>query len=375
MMKKNKMIQLINNSLINLPTPSNISTWWNMGSILGMSMMIQTLTGIFLAMQFSSYSELTFFNLINSSRNINNMWIIRTIHTNGASLLFIFMYMHIGRSLYFGSYMNKNTWKSGIIMLMMMMMTAFLGYVLPWGQMSFWGATVITNLLSTMPYIGKEITQWMWGGFAVNNYTLTRFFTLHFLMPFIIMALMMIHLMFLHESGSNNPLGTNSNIDKIPFHPLFTFKDMLGFTLTLMLLSSMILLNPYLTMDSENFLPANPLSTPNHIKPEWYFLFAYAILRSIPNKLGGVLAMAMSMMMLFMVTLNKKQMQSNKFYPLNKIIFWTFLSTTIMLTWLGGQTIKFPYTEASKLMTIMYFMYMPMENLTTKLWDKMMKNF
>nr|YP_010248593.1 cytochrome b [Trachys variolaris]QTK22447.1 cytochrome b [Trachys variolaris] len=373
--KTHPLIKIINNSLIDLPSPSNISVWWNFGSLLGLCLVIQIVTGLFLAMHYTASVELAFNSIIHICRDVNYGWLLRTLHANGASLFFVCLYLHVGRGMYYGSYNLRMTWSVGVIILFMVMATAFLGYVLPWGQMSFWGATVITNLLSAIPYLGTEIVQWLWGGFAVDNATLTRFFTLHFILPFIVLALVMIHLMFLHQTGSNNPLGLNSNIDKIPFHPYFSLKDLAGYALTMMLLVIITLSNPYMLGDPENFTPANPLVTPVHIQPEWYFLFAYAILRSIPNKLGGVVALVLSIAILIILpfTSNKK-MQSNSFYPMSKIMFWMFLSNTILLTWIGARPVEDPYILTGQILTITYFMYFMMTPLTEMIWDKITFN-
>nr|ARH55063.1 cytochrome b [Lopheros rubens] len=373
MMKNHSILKIINNSLIDLPSPSNISTWWNFGSLLGLCLSIQILTGLFLTMHFCPNTEMAFESTMNICRNVNFGWLIRTIHANGASMFFVCIYLHIGRGMYYGSYILKETWTIGILILFAVMATAFLGYVLPWGQMSFWGATVITNLLSAIPYIGESVVKWLWGGFAVSNATLNRFFALHFIMPFIVIALVLIHLIFLHQTGSSNPLGTNSNINKIPFHPYFTFKDLLGFNLMISILLIITTLNPYMLGDPENFTPANPMMTPTHIQPEWYFLFAYAILRSIPNKLGGVLALFLSISILFIMPMMKKSMQSTSFYPINKTLFWTFLMISIMLTWIGARPVENPYILTGQILTVMYFMYFPLNMISFKMWDMILK--
>nr|QNP10108.1 cytochrome b [Tympanogaster modulatrix] len=363
---------IINNSLIDLPSPSNISAWWNFGSLLGLCLMIQIMTGLFLAMHYTADISLAFNSVIHICRDVNYGWLIRTLHANGASFFFICIYIHIGRGMYYSSYHLKSTWLMGVIILFIVMATAFLGYVLPWGQMSFWGATVITNLLSAIPYLGTNIVQWLWGGFAVDNATLTRFFTLHFLMPFIIAALTMIHLLFLHQTGSNNPLGTNSNMDKIPFHPYFSFKDLFGFILMTSMLLILNLTNPYLLGDPDNFIPANPLVTPIHIQPEWYFLFAYAILRSIPNKLGGVIALIMSIaILMIMPFINNKKMLSTQFYPLNKIMFWNLLTVIILLTWIGARPVEDPYILIGQILTIIYFFIYFLIPIINNLWDNL----
>nr|YP_010936675.1 cytochrome b [Callistethus plagiicollis]WKW91644.1 cytochrome b [Callistethus plagiicollis] len=368
--KASPLMKIINNSIIDLPTPSNISAWWNFGSLLGLCLSIQVITGIFLAMHFTAHVDMAFNSVIHICRDVNYGWLLRATHANGASFFFICIYLHIGRGMYYSSYNLHLTWTIGVLILFMVMATAFLGYVLPWGQMSFWGATVITNLLSAIPYLGNTIVQWLWGGFAVDNATLTRFFTLHFLLPFIIMALVIIHLLFLHQTGSNNPLGVNSNIDKVPFHPYFTYKDTFGFIFMTMMLILLVLTNPYLLGDPENFTPANPLVTPIHIQPEWYFLFAYAILRSIPNKLGGVIALVMSIAILFiMPMINKKKFSSTQFYPINKILFWSFVSIVILLTWIGARPVEDPYILTGQILTVLYFIYYFLNPMSHVMWD------
>nr|AZN27667.1 cytochrome b [Siren reticulata] len=354
--KTHPLLKIINNSFIDLPTPSNLSSWWNFGSLLGMCLIIQIITGLFLAMHYTPDTLSAFSSVAHICRDVNYGWLVRNIHANGASLFFICIYLHIGRGIYYGSYMYKETWNIGVILLLLVMATAFVGYVLPWGQMSFWGATVITNLLSAIPYMGDTLVQWIWGGFSVDKATLTRFFAFHFLLPFAIAGTSIIHLLFLHETGSNNPTGISSNSDKVPFHPYFSYKDLLGFTIVLSLLTLLSLLNPNLLGDPENFTPANPLITPPHIQPEWYFLFAYAILRSIPNKLGGVVALLMSIMILMIIPLlHTSKQRSLMFRPLTQISFWTLVSITLILTWIGGQPVEFPFIEIGQVASILYF--------------------
>nr|ADM73210.1 cytochrome b [Saguinus labiatus labiatus] len=355
--KTHPLAKIINESFIDLPTPSNISSWWNFGSLLGTCLIIQITTGLFLAMHYTSDTTTAFSSVAHITRDVNYGWMLRYLHANGASMFFICLFLHIGRGLYYGSFLFLKTWNVGTILLLTTMATAFMGYVLPWGQMSFWGATVITNLLSAIPYIGSDLVQWIWGGFSVDKATLTRFFTFHFILPFIIAALAAIHLLFLHETGSSNPSGMTSEPDKISFHPYYTTKDILGLTFLLLLLTSLTLFSPDLLTDPDNYTLANPLNTPPHIKPEWYFLFAYAILRSIPNKLGGVLALMLSILILMIIPmLHVSKQQSMTFRPITQILFWTLVADLLTLTWIGGQPVEYPYVTMGQTASIMYFL-------------------
>nr|WNS59330.1 cytochrome b [Cetema sp.] len=367
------ILKIANNSIIDLPTPINISTLWNFGSLLGLCLIIQIMTGLFLSMHYTANMDLAFNSINHICRDVNYGWFLRTLHANGASFFFICIYLHVMRGIYYGSFMYQETWLVGVIILFMVMGTAFMGYVLPWGQMSFWGATVITNLLSAIPYIGINLVQWVWGGFAIDNATLTRFFTFHFILPFIVLAMTMIHLMFLHQTGSNNPIGMNSNIDKIPFHPYFSFKDLIGFIMMISLLILLTLMNPYLLGDPDNFIPANPLVTPIHIQPEWYFLFAYAILRSIPNKLGGVIGLVLSISILMILPFYyMSNFRGIQFYPINKMLFWIMLMNVILLTWIGARPVEMPYIMIGQILTMTYFSYYLLNPLITNWWDKLL---
>nr|AMP84256.1 cytochrome b [Omobranchus elegans] len=354
--KYHPLTKIANNAITDLPAPANISIWWNFGSLLGLCLIAQLLTGLFLAMHYTSDIATAFSSVTHICRDVNYGWLIRNMHANGASFFFICVYMHIGRGLYYGSYLYKETWNVGVVLLLLLMMTAFVGYVLPWGQMSFWGATVITNLLSAFPYIGDALVQWIWGGFSIDNATLTRFFSFHFLLPFVIAAGSVVHLLFLHESGSNNPTGLNSDADKISFHPYFSYKDLLGFVALLIALISLALFSPNLLGDPDNFTAANPLVTPAHIKPEWYFLFAYAILRSIPNKLGGVLALLFSILVLMLVPiLHTSKQRGLTFRPLTQFLFWLLIADVIVLTWIGGMPVEHPFVIIGQAASFLYF--------------------
>nr|YP_010757398.1 cytochrome b [Aconurella diplachnis]WEU77741.1 cytochrome b [Aconurella diplachnis] len=372
--KSDKIMSIINNSLVDLPAPINLSAWWNFGSLLGLCLTIQLITGILLSMHYSANVELAFNSVSHIMRDVNYGWLMRNIHSNGASMFFICIYLHVGRGIYYGSYHLNKTWNMGIIIMLTTMATAFLGYVLPWGQMSFWGATVITNLLSALPYIGTMLVNWIWGGFSVDNATLSRFFSLHFILPFIITMFTIIHLFFLHMTGSNNPMGINSNLDKIPFHPFFSIKDIMGFTMTISILMIITMFSPYMLSDPDNFTPANPMVTPVHIQPEWYFLFAYAILRSIPNKLGGVMALFLSIIILAILPFSMKtKFKGIQFYPINQVNFWLFVSTVILLTWIGAKPVEYPFTVTGIILTLIYFMYFITDPLISKSWEKLIK--
>nr|UTN43014.1 cytochrome b [Alcedoecus sp.] len=339
-------------SLGSIPLPSSISYMWNFGSLLGICLMIQIFSGLFLTYRYSSSLEEAFDSVMLMMDDVFWGWTVRLIHCNGASFFFIFIYMHIGRGIYFGSSSLSKTWLSGLLIFILSMMTAFLGYVLPWGQMSYWGATVITNLLSSVPYLGESLVVWIWGGFSISEPTLYRFFSLHFLTPLIIVGVVMSHLIFLHESGSSNPLGVSPNSDKIWFHPYFSMKDFMGFVVFLIVFMVIVAVCPDLFMDPDNYTPANPMSTPIHIQPEWYFLFAYAILRSVPSKLGGVVALVMSIFMFIFLPLNPVKSRFSTFKKLNCLVF--FLNFSI-LSWLGSMPVEEPFSLFSKILSFGYF--------------------
>nr|AAU87438.1 cytochrome b [Atractaspis bibronii] len=358
-----------------LPVGSNISTWWNFGSMLLTCLALQISTGFFLAIHYTANINLAFSSIIHITRDIPYGWTMQNLHAIGASMFFICIYIHIARGIYYGSYLNKEVWLSGVTLLAILMATAFFGYVLPWGQMSFWAATVITNLLTAIPYLGTTLTKWLWGGFSINDPTLTRFFALHFILPFIIISMSSIHIMLLHNEGSSNPLGTNSDIDKIPFHPYHSYKDMLMLTILITTLLIIMTFSPNLFNDPDNFSKANPLVTPQHIKPEWYFLFAYGILRSIPNKLGGTIALLMSIVILTtMPFTHTSTIRSSTFRPLMQITFWALVATFIMITWTATKPVEPPFMTIGQITSVLYFLFFTINPLMGWAENKIMHN-
>ena len=356
--KENPIFSPINSMVIDLPSPSSISYFWNFGSLLGFCLAIQILTGIFLAMHYCADATLAFSSVAHISRDVNYGFLLKYLHANGASAFFLCVYIHIARGLYYGSYLRVALWTSGVVIFLVMMITAFIGYVLPWGQMSFWGATVITNFLSAVPYIGDDIVQWVWGGFSVSNSTLNRFFSLHYLFPFVLLGIIIVHLVLLHVTGSNSPTGLNSNSDKLPFHWYFIIKDAYGIILMAIFISLLIFYIPNYLGDPENFINANPLVTPVHIMPEWYFLFAYAILRAIPNKLGGVIALVASVLVLLVIPfIHTNKLKGLAFRPLGKLAYWLFMSNFIFLTWIGSKPVEEPFIFLGQISSVIYFSY------------------
>jgi quinol-cytochrome oxidoreductase complex cytochrome b subunit len=357
---KHSILSFIDSHIINYPTPINLNYMWSFGSSAGICLGIQILTGIFLAMHYSSHVDYAFSSVEHIMRDVNNGWLIRYLHANGASMFFIVTYCHIFRGLYFGSYMAPRgpLWNSGVIIFLLMMGTGFMGYVLPWGQMSFWGATVITNLASAVPFVGGAIVEWLWGGFSVDNATLNRFFSLHYLLPFVITGLVLVHLSLLHTVGSNNPLGINKNVDSVSFYPYFYVKDLLAFFGLIALFSFFVFFFPNVLGHADNYIPANPLVTPAHIVPEWYFLPFYAILRSIPDKLGGVVAMVAAILILLLLPIiNTSEIRSSKFRPLYGIAYWFLVADFLILGWLGQQPVETPFLELGQVATGFYFLF------------------
>jgi len=360
LLKNHVLLRLVNSYVVDSPQPANLSYLWNFGSLLAVCLGIQILTGAFLAMHYQAHVDFAFNSVEHIMRDVNNGWIIRYIHANVASFFFIFVYMHVGRGLYYGSYKSPRilVWSIGVIILILMMAIAFLGYVLPYGQMSLWGATVITNLLSAIPVFGQDIVELIWGGFSVSNATLNRFFSLHYLLPFLLAALAFAHLIALHVHGSSNPNGISSNGDRYAMHPYFIFKDLVTILLFFLVLSIIVFYYPNLLGHSDNYIPANPMSTPVSIVPEWYLLPFYAILRSIPNKLLGVVAMFGSLLILLILPITDlSRIRGNQFRPAMKLAFWFFVVDFIILMWIGSQHPDSPYLEIGQIATVFYFLW------------------
>jgi len=357
---KDFLLSFIDSHIVDYPTPINLNYMWSFGSTAGICLVIQIVTGIFLAMHYTPHIDLAFNSVEHIMRDVNNGWLIRYLHANGASMFFIVVYSHMFRGLYFGSYMQPRglLWCSGVIIFLLMMATAFMGYVLPWGQMSFWGATVITNLFSAIPFVGGSIVEWLWGGFSVDNATLNRFFSLHYLMPFVIAGLTIVHLSLLHKDGSNNPLGINTNIETVSFYPYFYVKDLLAFLFLIIFFSFFVFYYPNSLGHSDNYILANPLVTPAHILPEWYFLPFYAILRSIPDKLGGVVAMISAILILLLLPIiNTSNIRSTKFRPIFGILYWFLAVDFVLLGWIGQKPVESPYIEMGMVLTFFYFFF------------------
>ena len=344
------------------PTPKNLNYWWNFGSLAGITLVIMIVTGIILSMHYTAHVDHAFQSVERIMRDVNYGWLIRYIHANGASFFFIVVYIHIFRGLYYGSYKapRELLWMLGVVILLLMMATAFMGYVLPWGQMSFWGATVITNLFSAIPLVGESIVTLLWGGFSVDNPTLNRFFSLHYLLPFVIVGVVVLHIVALHRFGSNNPLGIDvrGDQDTVSFHPYYTVKDMFGLSVFLTIMAAVVFFLPNSMGHPDNYIPANPMVTPAHIVPEWYFLPFYAILRAVPDKLLGVLAMFAAIAVLFVLPwLDRSPVRSSTFRPIYKIMFWVFLLDCVALTYLGAKPAEGIYVVLSRLCTVYYFFH------------------
>ena len=360
-LKSHPLLNLVNSYVIDSPQPSNISYLWNFGSLLALCLIIQIITGVTLGMHYTPNVLEAFDSVEHIMRDVNNGWLIRYLHSNTASAFFFLVYLHIGRGLYYGSYKAPRTltWTIGTVIFILMMATAFLGYVLPYGQMSLWGATVITNLMSAIPWVGQDIVEFIWGGFSVNNATLNRFYALHFVLPFVLAALALMHLIALHDSsGSGNPLGISGNYDRLPFAPYFIFKDLITIFIFFIAISIFVFFMPNMLGDSENYVMANPMQTPPAIVPEWYLLPFYAILRSIPNKLLGVIAMfAAILALLIMPFVDLSNLRGIQFRPLSKIAFFVFVANFLILMQLGAKHVETPFIEFGQISTALYFAY------------------
>ena len=360
MKRKQTLVGILNNHIVDYPTPGNLSYFWSFGSLAGLCLVMQIITGILLAMHYTPHVDLAFASTEHIMRDVNNGWLLRYGHANGASMFFIIVYVHIARGLYYGSYMKPrhHLWGSGVLIFFLMMATGFMGYVLPWGQMSFWGVTVITNLFSAIPVVGPAIVEWLWGGFSVDNPTLNRFFSLHYLLPFIIAAVAGLHLVLLHQHGSNNPLGIDSSSYKISLYPYFYVKDLLSFLCFILFFSVFVYYYPNVLGHPDNYIQADPLKTPPHVVPEWYYLPFYAILRSIPDKLGGVVAMGGAVAMLATLPyVNTGEIRSSVFRPIYRILFWIFVVNVLSLTVIGQIPVKEPFVTIGQVCTLLYFGY------------------
>jgi quinol-cytochrome oxidoreductase complex cytochrome b subunit len=357
---KNYLVGLIDSHIIHYPSPITLTYAWSFGSLAGICLVIQMLSGIFLAMHYTPHIDLAFNSVEYIMRDINNGWLIRYIHANGASMFFILVYAHICRGLYYGSYMKPREllWCSGVLLFFLMMGTAFTGYVLPWGQMSFWGATVITSMVTAIPIAGQPIVQWLWGGYTVGNPTLNRFFSIHFFLPFLIAGISIIHLALLHKEGSNNPIGSDTGIDDLPFYPYFAAKDIFAFFCFMLFFATFVFYFPNVLNHPDNYIPADPLHTPAHVVPEWYFLPYYAILRSIPHKAGGILAMVGAILVLFLIPfIDSSYVRNTTYRPIFKICFWLFIADFIILMWIGQKPVRDTYIFVGQIATLYYFAF------------------
>jgi len=361
MWKKKGLLRILNNHLVDYPSPVNVNYFWSLGSIAGICLAIQVISGVFLAMHYVPHVDYAFLSVEHIMRDVNNGWFFRYVHANGASMMFIALYAHMFKHLYYGSYMRPRQilWVTGVVIFLITVLVAFLGYVLPWGQMSFWGATVITNLFSAVPVLGKLIVNFLWGGFAVDNPTLNRFLSLHFLLPFVLVGLSLLHLILLHTDGNNNPLGVSSKLHFIYFYPYFYVKDLFALFAYLFMYLTFVFFFPNSLGEADNYIMANSLVTPTHIVPEWYLLPFYAILRSIPDKLGGVIAMGGAFVVLGLLPwiTPKLVIKSSVFRPITRIFFWFIFVDFLLLGWIGQNVAEFPFIEIGQFLTLFYFSY------------------
>jgi ubiquinol-cytochrome c reductase cytochrome b subunit len=357
---KQPLFSILNAHVVDYPSPSNLNYFWSFGSVAGICLMVQILTGIFLAMHYTPHVDLAFMSVEHIMRDVEGGWFLRYLHANGASMFFIVTYLHMFRGLYYGSYASPREllWSIGVVILLLMIITAFIGYVLPWGQMSFWGATVITSLASAIPLVGDSIVTWLWGGFSVDNATLNRFYSLHYLLPFVIVGASVVHLAALHQYGSNNPLGTTTSVDKVGLYPYFYVKDLVAWVAFALVCSLFVYFYPNWMGHPDNYIPANPMSTPAHIVPEWYFLWVYAILRSIPNKLGGVAAIALVFLCLLALPyLHTSPIRSSHFRLLYQKLFWVLVADCVLLSWIGQQPVEDPYILVGQVASLYFFLF------------------
>lgn len=357
---KNYLVSFVASHLVYYPTPISLTYAWSFGSLAGVTLVVQMVSGIFLSMHYTANIDLAFSSIEYIMRDVKNGWLLRYIHANGASMFFIVVYAHICRGLYYGSYMEPREllWCSGVVLILLMMATAFTGYVLPWGQMSLWGATVITSMVTAIPVAGKPIVQWLWGGYTVANPTLNRFYSIHFVLPFLIAGVTLIHLALLHKVGSNSPIGSDTGVDNIPFYPYYVSKDIFAFTVYLLIFGIFVFYFPNVLNHPDNYIPADPLHTPAHVVPEWYFLPYYAILRSIPHKAGGIVAMLGSLLVLFLIPfINTSDVRNTTYRPLFKICFWIFIADFAVLMWVGQKPVKDVFILTGQIATIYYFAF------------------
>jgi len=371
--KRNRFLKVLNDRFYDLPCPLNLNAWWRFGSILGLCLGIQVITGVLLAFHYTPHVDIAYDSVIHIIRNVKKGWILRSSHANGASIYFICIYIHIGRGIYYGSYLDKKVWNVGIILYFLIIGEAFFGYSLPWGQISYWGVTVITNFLTVLPK-GKELLHYVWGGWTVCDSTLKRFYTLHIILPFLIFHVILLHLLFLHDNGSNNPLGVESDIMSITFHPWYTVKDLFGFVCFSWVYIYLVTLDPELLGNPVNYIPADTMKTPFHIKPEWYFIWAYTILRSVPWKGPGVASMFIAILVLFFLPyLHNGYFRRIRFYPVGQIMFWGLVATFFGLTWIGNSYVRYPYVEIGRFYRVMYFSLMFFMPTSLWFWDELIR--
>nr|YP_004934875.1 cytochrome b [Meretrix lamarckii]ACY06184.1 cytochrome b [Meretrix lamarckii] len=367
---RNRFLKVLSSVLYDLPAPVNLTIFWNFGSLLGVCLVMQIFTGLLMAVHYTPEVGQAFDSVVHIMRDVNGGWFLRSAHANGASFFFGCIYLHIGRGVFYHSFFMTHTWLVGCTLFIVLMAIAFTGYVLPWGQMSFWGATVITNLFGAIPYIGPSLVEWLWGGFCVGDATLKRFFVFHFLAPFILMVLVGVHIIFLHDTGSGNPLGVDSDAEAVPFHSYYVLKDLVGIVVMIGILFMIVFCEPDLFSDPTNYMPADPMKTPLHIQPEWYFLFAYTILRSIPNKLGGVLALAGSVFVLYLLPMYPKSLwRGSQYNPVAQFVFWVFVGNFIVLTYMGMCPVEPPFELVGMISSILYFLFYIVYPFTWFIWE------